>query len=184
MAHLLLQKEDKPLFKRPLDQTRLTIGRDPSCDIQLLDIAISRQHCAIERQNRVYVLKDSSRNGTFVNAKKIQEIKLHEGDRIQIGPWRLVFSANGNETAGETFVERRQDGEPAILNRMLGNSRPLKKVLDHIRRAADSAVPVCLIGASGSGKDLAARLIHDLSRRSEKPFVAVNCGAIPANLIE
>ena len=184
MAQLLLQKEGKPLFKRPFDQARLSIGRDPSCDIQLLDISISRQHCAIEKESQVFVLKDFSRNGTFVNTKRIQEIKLHEGDQIQIGRWQLLFSFNGNETAAETLVEKRKEPDPSILNRMLGNSRPMKKVLIQIRQAAECAVPVCLIGASGTGKELAARLIHDLSKRCERPFVAINCGAIPANLIE
>lgn len=184
MAHLLLQKEAKPLFRRPLDQTRLTIGRDPACDIQLLDAAISRQHCVIEKEGRSFVLKDFSRNGTFVNAKRIALTRLHEGDRIQVGPWQLIFSLNGNETTAETFVEANQSSPPAIIDRMLGNSKPTKKVLEQIRKAADCSVPVCLVGASGTGKELAARLVHDLSSRCGQPFVAINCGAIPANLIE
>lgn len=183
MAFLLLQKENKPLFKRPLDAARLTIGRDPACDIQLLDAAISRQHCAIEKEERGFILKDSSRNGTLVNAKRIQTTKLHEGDQIQVGPWQLIFATNGSETIAETLVEKKAVSTPP-LQRMLGSSAAIKKVLVQIRQAAEAPVPVCLIGASGTGKELAARLIHDLSKRAQKPFVAVNCGAIPANLIE
>ena len=53
-----------------------------------------------------------------------------------------------------------------------------------IRRLARSLVPVYISGESGTGKEQAARTIHELSDRADKPFIAVNCGAIPENLME
>ena len=53
-----------------------------------------------------------------------------------------------------------------------------------IRRIARSSVPVYISGESGTGKEQAARTIHELSDRADKPFIAVNCGAIPENLME
>lgn len=67
---------------------------------------------------------------------------------------------------------------------LLGDSAPIAQVRALIAKVARSEAPVYISGESGSGKELAARLIHRLSARSDKPFVPVNCGAIPENLME
>jgi two-component system response regulator PilR (NtrC family) len=71
---------------------------------------------------------------------------------------------------------------PAL--RLLGESEALRNVRTQIVRLARSMAPVAITGESGSGKELAARDIHAQSARSDKPFVAVNCGAIPEALME
>jgi two-component system response regulator PilR (NtrC family) len=68
--------------------------------------------------------------------------------------------------------------------RMLGHSPAIQKVRTMIERLARGQAPVYISGESGTGKELAARLIHELGPRADKPFVAVNCGAIPENLME
>ena len=67
---------------------------------------------------------------------------------------------------------------------MLGNSPQMQQVFAAIRKVASTSVPVLIIGESGTGKELAARAIHRLSPRKPGPFVAINCGAIPENLLE
>lgn len=67
---------------------------------------------------------------------------------------------------------------------LLGNAEPMERVRRLIAKVARSEAPVYLSGESGSGKELAARLIHRNSVRHDKPFIAVNCGAIPENLME
>jgi two-component system response regulator PilR (NtrC family) len=67
---------------------------------------------------------------------------------------------------------------------LLGHSPAMQKVRDLIKRVARSQAPVHISGESGSGKELAARLIVQSGARHDQPFVAVNCGAIPANLME
>jgi len=78
------------------------------------------------------------------------------------------------------------DTEPSSNSskRMLGNSPAVEKVRTMIERLARGQAPVYISGESGTGKELAARLIHDLGPRSDKPFVPVNCGAIPESLME
>ncbi len=68
--------------------------------------------------------------------------------------------------------------------RLLGESPPMQQTRAVIEKLARSQAPLYLTGESGSGKELAARLIHDGGARREKPFVPVNCGAIPENLVE
>ena len=67
---------------------------------------------------------------------------------------------------------------------LIGNSPMMQHVRDMIEKLARSEAPVHVTGESGSGKELAARLIHQQSARRDKPFVPVNCGAIPENLME
>jgi two-component system response regulator PilR (NtrC family) len=67
---------------------------------------------------------------------------------------------------------------------LLGASAPLAQVRELIAKLARTQAPVYIFGESGSGKELAARLIHENGARREKPFVAVNCGAIPETLVE
>lgn len=67
---------------------------------------------------------------------------------------------------------------------LLGQSCAIRQVLELVEKLAKSQAPVYITGESGSGKERAARLIHAKSNRKEKAFVAVNCGAIPENLME
>jgi len=68
--------------------------------------------------------------------------------------------------------------------RMIGTSSPMQALMREIERVARVDTSVMVTGESGTGKELAARAIHDLSPRASGPFVAVNCGAIPAPLLE
>jgi len=70
------------------------------------------------------------------------------------------------------------------LDDFVGSSASLQEVLRQVRRVAPTKATVLVTGESGTGKELVARAIHELSPRSALPFVAVNCGAIPAELIE
>lgn len=67
---------------------------------------------------------------------------------------------------------------------LIGRSAAMQHLFEQIRRVAPTKASVLIVGESGTGKELVARELHDRSPRAEQPFVAVNCGAIPANLIE
>ena len=78
-------------------------------------------------------------------------------------------------------LERRPGGADA---RLLGDSPPMRQLRELIDKVARSQAPVHISGESGTGKELVARLIHETGPRSDGPFVPVNCGAIPAELME
>jgi len=80
---------------------------------------------------------------------------------------------------------RSADGEELpVDSRLLGESPPMKTLRKQVLKLARSQAPVYISGESGSGKELVARLIHEQGSRSEQPFVPVNCGAIPSELME
>ncbi|CAN5661052.1 sigma-54 dependent transcriptional regulator [soil metagenome] len=78
----------------------------------------------------------------------------------------------------------RPGNGPAALEKLVGNSEAMRLVKERIVKVARSMAPVLVRGESGTGKELAARAIHATSHRADGPFVAVNCSAIPENLLE
>jgi two-component system response regulator PilR (NtrC family) len=96
----------------------------------------------------------------------------------------MVYSAlRLNQVPRQSDLQGERKSEPVPL-RLLGQSSSMQEVRTQIARLARSMAPVAITGESGSGKELAARDIHAQSARADKPFVAVNCGAIPEALME
>ncbi|MDY7545627.1 sigma-54 dependent transcriptional regulator [Glaciimonas sp. CA11.2] len=92
---------------------------------------------------------------------------------------------NGVPPAGilpRNGLSNNKSGAPAL--RLIGVSAAMQDLRTQIARLARSMAPIAISGESGSGKELAARDLHALSPRADKPFIAVNCGAIPENLME
>jgi DNA-binding NtrC family response regulator len=88
-------------------------------------------------------------------------------------------------TVSYNFAERASPLPiPVATSGLLGESPAMQQVFRLIERVGPTEASVLLTGESGSGKELAAKSIHDCSPRRHKPFIAINCGAIPAGLIE
>jgi len=96
----------------------------------------------------------------------------------------LHTATRQKETDVELEPQRRLARDSGTLGTMVGNTPEMKAIFKMIERVAPSNVPVLITGESGTGKELVARALHDLSSRRTKPFVAVNCAAIPETLIE
>src|SRR2546422_1193082 len=88
------------------------------------------------------------------------------------------------ESERQLEVARRRLRDLGFLGNLVGRSKAMQRVLGLIQQVAPSVASVLIIGESGTGKELAARTIHQLSPRGAKPFVAVNCAAIPETLME
>jgi two-component system response regulator PilR (NtrC family) len=90
-----------------------------------------------------------------------------------------------DEPSGDVVADdRRPMSTASELDRLTGSSTAIRQCKKMIAKLARSQAPVLVSGDSGSGKELAARLIHDLGPRADGPFVPVNCGAIPTELME
>ena len=88
------------------------------------------------------------------------------------------------ETMREVLALRRRVAALAPGTDMVGSGQAMKKVFELVNKVAPSTAGVVIGGESGTGKEVVARAIHGLSPRRDKPFVALNCSAIPATLIE
>jgi len=88
------------------------------------------------------------------------------------------------ETLHEMQVLRRRLGQVDAGVGLVGSSPPMRKAMELVEKVAPSKASVVITGQSGTGKEMVARAIHQLSPRRDKPFIAINCSAIPATLIE
>lgn len=105
-----------------------------------------------------------------------------------VGPERLLVGVRNalqmtQLTAEIGRLKKRATGRSSFDD-MVGDSEPMRMVKALGQRAAKSSIPVLITGESGVGKEVIARALHGASERAGKPFVAVNCGALPANLVE
>ncbi len=82
------------------------------------------------------------------------------------------------------YVFERDRNEPNILGDLIGQSPKLNDVCSMIKKVAGTSVPVLLLGETGVGKEMIAKTLHQFSQCAEQPFIAVNCAAIPDDLIE
>jgi len=192
-----------------LGQKEVKIGRGHEADLQLPDPSVSRLHAKVFRVGQQYFLADlRSRNGTHADGKRITQLAMEDGKMFRVGPFRIHFhrpvsgfpageeptappgtasSITGSTDAEPVRVAKRT-GAPTVTGEapfgLIGGSALVRKLVATIRRVGGSDVPVLIEGETGSGKELVARGIHDASRRRERPFVVVNCGAISPDLIE
>ena len=87
-------------------------------------------------------------------------------------------------TRAELEATRRRLRDTGSLGRLSGSSRKMQEIFRLVEMVAPSTASVLITGASGTGKELVARTIHELSSRKDRPFVAINCAAIPETLME
>jgi DNA-binding NtrC family response regulator len=155
-----------------LREGAVSIGAHAGNQVALDDRFVSGFHCRVHLHAGRWRAKDlGSTNGTWVDGLRVSEAELGAGARIQLGAQELRL---------EEDLPRAALALPGLVVR----DPALGPVLELLRRAAPSLLPVMLLGESGSGKELAARAVHLLSGRAEGPFVPINCGAISRELAE
>src|SRR5215813_9245688 len=165
---------------RTFDSTgeRTSIGSHPLNDVLLDERTVSRFHCELLIDEKAVWVKDlGSRTGTIVDGVTVKEAALRNGSLIQLGRVGLRF-----ELSGETNKLQLSD-EPRFGS-LVGSSVHARLSFALMERAAASDVTVLLEGETGTGKSQAAESIHRHSSRSEHPFLVVDCGALPPNLLE
>ena len=104
-----------------------------------------------------------------------------ESDKLRIVLDRAVEL---NEAKRENERLRRQLQERGAFGELIGGSAPMREVYSLIEQVAPSSASVLITGESGTGKELVARTIHQLSPRHDRPFIGINCSAIPETLME
>jgi transcriptional regulator with PAS, ATPase and Fis domain len=165
----------------------LTIGRGAAEEqvgpdqLTLGDPLVSGKHAHIARAGAGYQIADlGSKNGTFVEANRIAAapVPLEEGARVFIGNHLFVFRQVSAVDAEALDEERREPLGPVATR-----SPALARLCHKLRRLAGVATELLLAGETGVGKEVYARAVHAASGRTGA-FVAINCAALPRELIE
>jgi sigma-54 dependent transcriptional regulator, acetoin dehydrogenase operon transcriptional activator AcoR len=141
--------------------------------LRVPDELMSSRHSRLTPSAGSYMIEDlGSKNGTVVNGVTTAMAKLRDGDLIELGQSFFLYRE-------QLLVPSRPDERPLVSTRRLDFASSLAD-LGAIARAP---LPVLLLGETGTGKEVLARAVHEASERRGS-FVAVNCGALPATLVE
>ncbi len=153
----------------------LTVGAGPNVDVAIDDPFLSTRHATLRIARDGVVVEDlGSKNGTWVDGVIIERAWARLGAIIRFG------RVSVRVVAGRATLEQPELPEGPVV----GHSPRFREVLRTLERAARVRSPVLLRGETGTGKEMAARVIHRGSERRQQPFVAINCGAIPESLAE
>ncbi|MDQ3035893.1 MAG: sigma 54-dependent Fis family transcriptional regulator [Myxococcota bacterium] len=157
---------------------RCAIGSHESCDLGIADPTVSRLHCEIVVGEDGALVRDlGSRNGTQVDGLVVREAFARDGSLLRLGAG-VVRVTLSRERIVVPVSTRTQLGD------LVGVSVAARRTFGALERCAASSVTVLLEGETGTGKDVAAEALHRESARAAGPFVVVDCGAIPGNLLE
>jgi two-component system NtrC family response regulator len=162
----------------------LDLGLPPDPDGTAEGFATLSELLALKADVKIIV---ASGHGEHESALKAIALGAYDFYRkpIDIDELGLIVSRAFQLHALETENRRLEaDGGKTVLGSMVTAAPEMLKVARTIERVASANVSVMLLGASGTGKELLARAVHEQSERSAAPFVAINCGAIPETLLE
>jgi DNA-binding NtrC family response regulator len=157
---------------------RVAIGSASECDVVIDDPTVSRWHCELAVRDHAVVVADlGSSNGTTVNDVRIERAFLEHGCTIGLGRVRLRF-----EIAQEPV--RLPISPSTSFGALVGEAPASRAAFALLERAATSNATVLLVGETGTGKEVAARSLHEKSARRDGAFVVVDCASIPSELLE
>jgi two-component system response regulator AtoC len=177
--YLVAMTQDRTLTVPVPVPSTLLIGRDPSADIRLEAGAVSREHARVHASGRapaVSVEDLGSRNGTFVRGRQLaprERAPLAVGDAIWVGGSALVL-----RQGLPPIVRPPPPGERVVI------APEMVALYEGLARLAPSRISVLVLGETGAGKEVVAESLHQMSGGPGRPFVRLNCAALPAELLE
>ena len=157
---------------------RVVVGTAPSADVVLTDRAVSRRHAELDpRDDGLWVRDLGSRNGTFVEGIRVVAANIPNGAKLTLGRTEIAIRYAEQPIRVELWPS-------AKFGALIGASVAMRELFAKLSRIAQSSASVLIEGETGTGKELAAKAIHDVSPRASGPFVVIDCAALPETLLE
>ena len=158
---------------------RILVGSSPDSGIVVHDPTVSRLHGELEvREDGVWVRDLGSRNGTFVDGLQVTGARVPDKSRVRFGSTDLIVDYNPGQLRTVEIWPHTGFGK------LIGQSMRMRELFSTLARLAPMDASVLIYGETGTGKELVARAIHDASPHATRPFVVVDCAALPENLLD
>ena len=200
MIELKVYLETALIQRATLTKSRITIGRSGGNDVVLSNPHVSRLEAIIQQDHDKVVIFDKSKNGILLDSQRISESSVLPAKcQLDIYPFTIECLSHSDDptapipsstelsSSPQTFLTTPES--QGILSTVhftgfVGESDSMQQLYQLIQDVGDSPATVLIQGEHGTGKELAACAIHDVSSRRNDVFVPVNCAAIPPDLIE
>ncbi len=175
------------------EQEALNIAKDKIFDLAILDLKLAHSSGIDLMQDLHEIAPEMpviilTAHGTIKTAVKAMKYGAYSYLTKPFDSRELLLQIkNGLEKSSLSREIRRLKGllgERYGFENIIGKSKKMQLVMDQVLRAAETSTNVCIFGESGTGKELIAKSLHLVGARKEKPFVAINCAAIPEGLLE
>ncbi len=165
--------------KNSLIERRVVVGSAPSVDLLLDAPTVSRIHAELElRDDTLWVRDLHSKNGTFVDGIRVESAAVPHRKVLTIGGVDITISYDSSpKLPNDEWPEAR-------FHDLVGGSHKMRELYSMLARVAPTESAVMIQGETGTGKEVVARSIHRGSKRADKPFIVVDCGALPENLLD
>jgi DNA-binding NtrC family response regulator len=161
-----------------LDEGTTMVGTHADNDLVLTDATVSRYHLEVRvRRDGIQIRDLDTTNGTKHGGAKVGQVVLTGAARLRLGKHTEidVEPIDTNVQLGEWSSDR--------FGNVLGTAAPMKRLFSLLARSASTEATILLQGETGTGKEAIAEAVHGASRRAKGPFVVVDCGSIPHELI-
>jgi two-component system response regulator AtoC len=191
--HLLAMWDGGSISRPVSDGDSITIGRAADCDLVIDHPSVSRRHALLTIGHPVRIEDFGSPNGTRIGDLVLRTAEfavLERGQAAAIGEVLLVvhgISEHRDRTRTLPSPPLVPSASPAQDPRggaTVVNDPATRRIHEIVELVAKSSLPVFLLGETGVGKDVVAETIHRRSQRASRPFVRVNCAALPSALLE
>ncbi|MEW5853300.1 MAG: sigma 54-interacting transcriptional regulator [Myxococcota bacterium] len=176
--HLTVVSGQSPGLDRVFETDRVRVGAGPGNDLTLTDPTVSSAHFEVLVGPDGFTIRDlGSTNGTYVSGVRILQAFLPEQAELRAGDVVIRFQAEKDVTQSPLSTSQRAG--PAV-----GRSPAMREVFAKLERVAPTDATVLITGETGTGKEVVAAALFEMSKRASKPFVVVDCGAVTSTLIE
>jgi two-component system nitrogen regulation response regulator NtrX len=186
----ILEDEGYEVLTSNSGEDAIKVVREQNLDLILLDILLLGID-GIQTLEEIRGLRPDipvimiSGHGNIELAVKATKMGAYDFLEKPLSLERVVISAKRAIERRTLEIENRALRQDIAKRwRLVGDSQKMRQLIEQVNIAAQSSSRVLILGESGSGKELVARILHESSKRAEKPFIEVNCAAIPQELIE